>query len=587
MGKEVGGARRDTNVERPKTKLPKTRTGINGLDEILNGGLPKGRPTLVCGGPGCGKTLLGLQFLYNGAVTHKEPGVLVLFEESSKEVIENSASLGYDLAELERKGLLVIDPISIEPGEIIETGEYNLDGLFIRLGNAIDSIGACRVVLDTIESLFTGIPNEVVVRAELRRLFRWLKEKDVTTIVTGESGERTLTRQGLEEYISDCVIVLDHRILGQISTRRIRVAKYRGSDHGTNEYPFIIGEDGISVLPITSVGLNYTVSKERISTGIDDLDQMLEGKGYYRGSTILVSGDSGTGKTTIAMSFTKAACERGEKALFIATEESPDQLIRNMRSIGIDLEPFVKKGLLRFHSMRATTQGLETHLAMMHRMIDSFGPDVLVVDPITTFTAIGSSAETKSMIARVIDYCKTKKITTVLTDLLKRSAGGQSPEASVSSLMDTWISLERIESNGEHNRGLYVLKSRGMNHSNQIREFQINDRGVKLRHPYIGTGGVLTGTARYIQEARDLAKMTQNESDLQCLELELETLRMNTRTHVKDVQSEFRTKEKDLIGKITLIKTRTKELKNDEEEMRMARGPSSNRPKSQRKTVTK
>jgi circadian clock protein KaiC len=478
MGKKVRGSIHKANVELSKIGLHKTRTGINGLDEIMHGGLPKGRPTLVCGGPGCGKTLLGLHFLYNGAVTFNEPGVLVLFEESTKDIIENSSSMGYDLAELERKGLLVIDPISIEPGEIIETGEYDLEGLFIRLGNAIDSVGASRVVLDTIESLFTGIPNEVIVRAELRRLFRWLKEKGVTTIVTGESGERTLTRQGLEEYISDCVIVLDHRIVDQISTRRIRVAKYRGSDHGTNEYPFIIGDDGISVLPITSVGLNYTVSNERISTGIDDLDEMFGGEGYYRGSTILVSGDSGTGKTSVAMSFTSAACQRGEKALIIATEESPDQLVRNMRSIDINLEPLIDKGLLRFYSLRATTQGLETHLAMIHRMIESFDPDVVVMDPITTFTGIGSPAETKSMIARVIDYCKTKKITAVLTDLLKRNKGEGSPETSISSLMDTWISLERIESHGEHNRGLYVLKSRGMNHSNQIREFQITDRGI-------------------------------------------------------------------------------------------------------------
>jgi circadian clock protein KaiC len=409
----------------------------------------------------------------------------------------------------------------------------------------------------------------------------------VTTIVTGESGERTLTRQGLEEYISDCVIVLDHRIVDQISTRRLRVAKYRGSDHGTNEYPFIIGDDGISVLPITSVGLNYTVSNERISTGIDDLDEMFGGEGYYRGSTILVSGDSGTGKTSVAMSFSVAACERGEKVLFIATEESPDQLVRNMRSIDINLEPLIEKGLLRFYPMRATTQGLETHLAMMHRMIDSYEPDVVVVDPITTYTSIGSPDETKSMIARVIDYCRTKKITIVLTDLLRRNDGERFAETSVSSLMDTWISLERIEGNGEHNRGLYVLKSRGMNHSNQIREFHITDHGIELRRPYIGMGGVLTGTARYIQEARDQAEIRRNELELQGLEHELETLRKKITSREREVQSEFITQETDLIRKIALIKNETRDLINDEEEMNRARGPSSNRPKRRQKTVTK
>lgn len=475
--------------------LPKSPTGIQGLDEITGGGLPKGRPTLVCGGAGCGKTLLAMEFLVRGAVQFGEPGVFMAFEESAKELTQNVASLGFDLHALIARKQLSLDHVRIERSEIEETGEYDLEGLFIRLGHAIDAIGARRVVLDTVESLFSGLPNELIVRAELRRLFQWLKAKEVTAIITSERGNGTLTRQGLEEYVSDCVILLDHRVTDQASTRRLRIVKYRGSAHGTNEYPFLIDEHGMTVLPITSVGLAHPVSTERIATGIRGLDAMLGGKGYYRGSTALVSGTAGSGKTSLAAHFADAACRRKERVLYFAFEESPDQVTRNMRSIGIDLRPWTQKGLLQFHAIRPTYYGLEMHLTMMYKAITAFGPRVVIVDPITSFVVDGRQIEVKAMLMRLIDFLKTHQITALCTSLTGGGATLEHTDTAVSSLIDTWLLLRDVEAGGERNRAMYILKSRGMAHSHQIREFLLTDRGVDLREIYVGPGGVPTGSA--------------------------------------------------------------------------------------------
>lgn len=464
-----------------RTKLlPKSRTGIPGMDEITGGGLPKGRPTLVAGAAGCGKTLFAMEFLVNGATQYDEPGVFVAFEESAEELAQNVASIGFDLKDLIRKKKLIIDYIRIERSEIEETGDYDLDGLFIRLGHAIDIIGAKRVVLDTIEVLFSALTNQGILRAELQRLFRWLKEKGVSAVITAERGDGTITRFGLEEYIADCVILLDHRVTEQVSTRRLRIVKYRGTLHGTNEYPFLIGRDGISVLPITSLVLEHKVATGRISTGVKELDNMLGGRGFHRGSSILISGTAGTGKSSISASFVDAACRRGERCMYFAFEESTGQIIRNMRSIGINLAPHVKKGLLQFHVARPTVYGLEMHLVTMYDLIMEYKPQVVVLDPITDFFAVASQAEVKATITRIIDFLKTEQITALFTSYTSQDEDMDQSIVGVSSLIDAWISLRNIENNGERHRGLYILKSRGMAHSNQIRSFQLTNDGIKI-----------------------------------------------------------------------------------------------------------
>src|SRR5687768_13580114 len=460
--------------------LPKSPTGIPGMDEITGGGLPEGRPTLVCGAAGGGKTLFAMEFLVNGIIQYDEPGVFVAFEENAEELAQNVASLGFDLNNLKKKKKLIIDHIQIERSQIAETGEYDLEGLFIRLGHAIDSIGAKRVVLDTIEVLFGALPNHTIVRAELQRLFRWLKNKGVTAIITAERGDGTMTRFGLEEYVADCVILLDHRVIEQISTRRLRIVKYRGTLHGTSEYPFLIGKNGISVLPITSLSLEHKVSNKRISTGIKEIDNMLDGKGFYRGSSVLLSGTAGTGKSSLSAAFVDAACSRGERCLYFAFEESASQILRNMRSIGIDLAPHVKKGLLQFHVARPTLYGLEMHLVTMYDLINEYDPDVVVLDPITDFFAVGTQAEVKATITRIIDFLKTRQITGFFTSYTSEEEGADQSIVGVSSLIDAWISLRNLEINGERHRGLFILKSRGMPHSNQIRSFHLTDDGIKI-----------------------------------------------------------------------------------------------------------
>ncbi|MES2306525.1 MAG: circadian clock protein KaiC [Gemmatimonadota bacterium] len=492
--------------------LPKAPSGIQGLDEITGGGLPRGRPTLICGSAGCGKTLMAMEFLIRGAVEFGEPGVFMAFEETAEELAQNVRSLGFDLDELVKQKKIVVDFVRIERNEIEETGDYDLEGLFVRLEYAIDSIKAKRVVLDTIEALFGGLSNQGILRAELRRLFRWLKEKGVTAVITGERGDGELTRHGLEEYVSDCVISLDHRVIDQVSTRRIRIVKYRGTVHGTNEYPFLIDEDGISVLPITSLGLQHSVTNERIPTGVAGLDAMLGGKGYFRGSTVLVSGTAGSGKTSLAAHFVEAACRRGEKCLYFAFEESPGQIVRNMRSIGVDLEPWVKKGLLHFHAMRSTMHGLEMHLASMHKLIQKFRPSVVVVDPVGSLLQVGSRRDTNAMLTRLTDFLKSEEITAFFTNLVSGGQELETTDVDISSVVDTWLLLREMELAGERNRAIYVLKSRGMAHSNQIREFVLTSRGIDLLDVYRGPEGVLIGSARLAalqQEAEAVAPVAK------------------------------------------------------------------------------
>jgi circadian clock protein KaiC len=475
-----------------RIQLPKAPTGITGLDEITQGGLPAGRPTLICGSAGCGKTLFAMEFLIHGAVDYGEPGVFVAFEETNDDLIKNVRSLGFNLDELAAQSMIVVDHVRIERSEIEEAGEFDLEGLFVRLGLAIDSIGAKRVVLDTLEALFSGFTNHGILRAELRRLFLWLKERGVTAVITGERGDGQLTRQGLEEYVSDCVILLDHRVSDQLSTRRLRIVKYRGSAHGTNEFPFLIDEDGISVIPVTSLTLQHDAPTEFVSSGSVELDAMLGGKGFYRGSSILVTGTAGTGKTSLSSSIIAAACARGESCVYFAFEESPQQITRNMRSIGMNLQEHVDSGRLKFFANRPSFYGLEMHLVVMHKIIAQYKPTFVVVDPISSLVRNGTDGETNAMFVRLIDFLKSQSITALMTAL---NGPDQSEETDlgVSSIVDTWLLLRDIELGGERNRGMYVLKSRGMAHSNQIREFLLTSDGIKLQDVCFSADGILTG----------------------------------------------------------------------------------------------
>lgn len=491
---------------KPLPKLEKALTGITGFDQITNGGLPKGRPTIVCGGPGCGKTMFAMEFLVRGATEFNEPGVLMTFEETGEEITKNVASLGFDLAKLTARKKVVMDYVKIEPAEIQETGAYDLEGLFVRLQYAVDKIGAKRVVLDTLEAVFSGFANAGILRAEIRRLFRWLKDRNLTTVVTAERGDGTLTRYGLEEYVSDCVIFLDHRVNEQLSTRRLRVVKYRGTSHGADEYPFLIDDQGFSVLPSTSMRLDHQVSNQRVSSGVPDLDEMLEGKGFYKGTSILISGTAGSGKSTISAHLANKTCEDGKRCLYIAFEESADQATRNMRSVGLDLAKHLRKGLLRFEAWRPTQSGLEMHLLQIHKLIERHNPAVVIIDPITNLM-IGSEHEVRSMLMRLIDFLKARQITALFTALVTGSQKEfEETSVGISSLIDTWILVRDVELNGERNRCIYVLKSRGMAHSNQVREFVISRAGLRMLPVYIGAGTVLTGSARLSQEAREMAE---------------------------------------------------------------------------------
>ncbi len=504
-GRGAGAPKHRPAPDAPRDSLPKCPTGILGLDQITLGGLPRGRPTLVCGGTGCGKTLLGMEFLLHGAQQYGEPGVFMAFEESAAELVQNVASLGYDLNKLLARKKLVLDYVRFEPAEILETGEYDLEGLFVRLGHAVDSIGARRVVLDTIECLFGGLSNQTILRAELRRLFRWLKDRGLTAIITGERGSGTLTREGLEEYVSDCVILLEHRLVGAVSTRRLRVVKYRGSTHGTNEYPFLIDSSGISVVPVTSLQLDHPALDERISSGVPRLDSMFGG-GVFRGSTVLVSGTAGTGKTSLAAHFAAAACRRGERALFCAFEESSRQLLRNMRSIGLNLRRFVTSARLCFSAQRPTTYGLEMHLALIHKQVQEFQPHIVIFDPISGLSGAGGPEDTRAAIMRLVDHLKSQQITAVFTSLTQGGTPTEATDVGLSSLVDVWLLLRDLELSGERNRTLNILKERGSAHSNQVREFRLTDHGIELLDVYTGPEGVLTGSARVAQELHERAR---------------------------------------------------------------------------------
>jgi circadian clock protein KaiC len=556
--------------------LPKAPTGIQGLDEITGGGLPRGRPTLICGSAGCGKTLLSMEFIVRGAVEYGEPGVFMAFEEMPQELSANVRSLGFDLDALVRKKKLAMDFVRVERSEIEETGDYDLEGLFIRLGAAIDSIGAKRVVLDTIEALFSGLQNEGILRAELRRLFRWLKDKGVTAIITGERGDGTLTRRGLEEYVSDCVILLDHRVTDQVSTRRLRVVKYRGTPHGTNEYPFLIDENGFSVLPVTSLGLQHEVSNERVSSGIPRLDTMLGGKGFYRGSTILISGTAGTGKTSMAAHFVDAACKRGERALYFGFEESPGQLIRNMESIGLDLRRSIDNGLLTIHSSRATFYGLEMHLALIHKLVQESRPRVVVLDPIGALIQAGTRRDAHVMIVRLIDFLKVRKVTTLLTNLTSAGEALERTDVDISSIVDTWMLLRDVELGGERNRAMYVLKSRGMRHSNQLREFLLTKKGVDLLDVYVGPEGVLTGSARVSLKARERAAVLAARQDAERQERDRIRRREALETKIIALRKEFESEDEELALLASEVSTRTTALAQDR--LAMARGRQADGP---------
>jgi len=557
-----------------KTKLSpleKTPTGIPGFDEISEGGLPKGRTAIVCGGAGCGKTMFGIEFLVRGALEFNEPGVLMAFEETPEDIARNVASLGFDIQDLADKKKLFLDFVSIEPREIAESGDYDLEGLFIRLQMAVEAVGAKRVMFDTVEAIFSGFSNAGILRAEFRRLFRWLKDRGLTTVITAERGEGTLTRHGLEEYVSDCVILLDHRVKEQISSRRLRIVKYRGTKHGADEYPFLIDERGMSILPLTSLQLQHTVSNERLSSGVPDLDEMLEGKGYFRGSSVLLSGTAGSGKTSMAAAFVDAACRRGERCLYIDFEESRDQVVRNMKSIGIDLEQWNSKGLLAHEAWRPTQFGIEMHLLRIHKLIEKVKPQVMVIDPITNLLSGSSEKEVYSMLMRLMDFLKVAGITTIFVSLTSGGSDLEQTTVGISSLTDSWILLRDIELNGERNRCLYVLKSRGMAHSNQLREFVMTDHGIKLLPVYVGPGGVLTGSSRVSQESRERAESVQRRQETERKQQDAERRRLTLQAQVVALQAELDTIEKDEVTLNRDDKEREKQSKIDHDTLAKSR----------------
>ena len=530
--------------------MEKSPTGIAGFDEVTNGGVPKGRPTIVCGGPGCGKTMFAAEFLVRGAIEFNEPGVLMTFEETSEEMSKNVASLGFDLKKLTAKKKMVLEYVRIEPAEIQETGEYDLEGLFIRLQHAVKAVGAKRVVLDTVEAIFSGFSNTGMLRAEIRRLFRWLKDHGLTTVVTAEKGEGSLTRYGLEEYVSDCVIFLDHRVTDQISTRRMRVVKYRGASHVADEIPFLIDERGFSVMPSSSMKLDHAVSNERISSGVKDLDDMLEGKGFYRGSSVLVSGTAGTGKSSLAAHFAEETCRNGERCLYVALEESPAQAMRNMRSIGLDLEKQVRKGLLRFEAWRPTQSGLEMHLLHIHKLVQQHKPAAVIIDPLTSLM-VSSTDQLHSVLMRLIDFLKTQQITGFFTALTAgRNKEIEETDVGISSLIDTWIFARDVELNGERNRCIHVLKSRGMANSNQIREFLMSKEGIRLVPVYVGSGAVLTGSARATQEARETAESLVRQQTAEEQQRVLSDKRKALDAQIAELRSQFAQEE----ARVTLVR---------------------------------
>lgn len=550
--------------------ITKSATGIEGFDDLTLGGLPTGRPTLVCGSAGCGKTLFASTFLFNGARLHDEPGVFVTFEERPVDIVANVESLGFDLQGLIDQSRIHIEHIEIDPSEVAEIGDYDLEALFLRLEFAVDQIGAKRIVLDTIESLFSAFSNPAILRAEIRRLFDWLKQKGLTAVITGERGDGTLTRQGLEEYVSDCVILLDHRVENQISTRRLRIVKYRGTAHGTNEYPFLIDEDGFSVLPVSSLGLGHKVFHDRISTGVPDLDAMLTGGGFYRGSSILLTGVAGSGKSSLACMMANAACRRGERALYLSFEESEAQTVRNMKSIGTDLGKWLKDGQLRYIATRPTFYSLEMHLAIMLREIGRFKPQLVVLDPISAFTGSADINEVQTMLLRIVDYLKSNGVTAVFTHLA--NAQQAETDAGLSSLMDGWILLLNREANGEFNRELYLLKARGIAHSNQVREFVMSSSGIHLLEPYLGEGGALTGSARRNEEARARRMETNRKAEVARLQDQVTQRRRRALAQIESLKADIDADEAELNRLVSAEHHYLQQSRNDADALAKGRG---------------
>jgi circadian clock protein KaiC len=568
--------------ELPVRHLAKAPTGIPGLDEVLRGGIPAGRTTLICGSAGCGKTLLGMTFLVNGATQFDEPGVFVSFEETSRDLTDNVASLGYDVPALIAAKKLAIDHIRIERSEIEETGEYDLEGLFVRLGYAVDQTGAKRIVLDTLEALFSSLSNEAILRAELRRLFGWLKERGLTALITGEQGQGTLTRHGLEEYVSDCVILLDNRVVDQVTTRRLRIVKFRGSAHGTNEYPFLMDDQGITVVPLSSRGLDHSVSDEVVSTGVPGLDAMLGPGGIYRGSGVLISGVPGSGKTILGASFAAAACTRGERCMFFSFEEAAEQLIRNVASAGVELQRHVKSGLLRFETKRPSSFGFEMHLAQMQRELDRFRPSAVIVDPVTSFR--GPESEVYTLLLRMLDMLKKRGITTIFTSLTTSNERVSQSDFGLSSLMDTWVFLVDIESDGERNRGLYALKSRGMSHSNQIREYLVTGEGVQLVEPYLGAAGVLTGSARLAMEAQERVRAHQQQEEVGRRLQEIASRRAAKERQIAELHAEIEAQDTEVARLTMQEEIRETVLATDRAAMGTSRGVHGNGKDTSRPT---
>lgn len=524
--------------------VKKTPTGIEGLDDITSGGLPCGRSTLLCGGTGTGKTLFALEFLIQGAVLYGEAGVFFSFEEDAIELCRNVDSFGFNVSTLIDENRIEIDHVQLERNQV--NGPYDLDGLFIRLDLALKKVNAKRVVLDSVDMLFMALPNPVLIREEIRRLLHWLKARGLTVIITAESGITNLTRDGMEEYVSDCVILLENRVTRHATTRLLRIVKYRGSAHGSNEYPFLITEKGISVLPITALSLDLPVSEERISTGVPRLDSMLGGKGYFRGSTILVSGPPGSGKSSLAAKFAQATCAKEERCLYFSLEEPRNQIIRNMRSVGIDLQPLLDDGLLQFVMTRPSLYGLEMHLAKFHQAINEFKPSTVIFDPISTLHSLEDPTALKSMLLRLVNFLKSQQITSNFVTLSGHAATPTTPDIGISSIIDTWLQLRDIETNGERNRLMLVLKSRGMSHSNQMREFTLSEHGIELSDVYTGSAGVLTGSARLGQEAQEKLIALTHKYDIEYRTLELDRKRKLKDAQIAAIEAEFNAHQAEL-----------------------------------------
>jgi len=529
----------DSKMAAITAKLTKALTGIKGFDEITDGGLPRNRPTLLCGNTGCGKTVMSMEFLVHGAVQFSEPGVFFSFEETVDELVTNMESIHIDMEKLIREKKIYIEYLESGKSQVAQAGRYDLEGLFMRLQNAIQKVDAKRVVLDSMDALFYGLDKEIL-RTEVKRLFKWLKEKGVTSLITSEINEQFVTKTGLEQFVADCVITLDSRVIDQTTTRRLRIVKMRGSGHGINEYPFMIDGAGVSILPVMSQMANQNLTNNRISSGIKDFDGMLDGKGYFEGSSILISGSAGTGKTSIAISLINETCKNNMKGLYCAFEESTSQLTRNMRSIGLDIQPYIASGLLKLYSSRPTIQNLELHLISIQNIIEEFKPQILILDPVTNLMSEGINSEIRQMLAHFVDFLKSKNITTLFTAAITLESIKSNPsDEGISAMMDTWILVRDIELNSERNRGIYVLKSRGMNHSTQVREFVITDEGIKLLPIYVSPHGILTGTSKLEETLRQEEERKLFENKIKIREHELEIKREIMENNISLLKTEF------------------------------------------------